>query len=331
MMRKVGKYLLILFLTLPPAAEIAARIIGWTPLRNDDFYVDSTPTPWIRGSGELGFKLVPGSFDIVLNHSLRFHTTHLSDGSRAVGATSETGPSIIFTGCSYTYGYGVNDEETFVAQLQKHYPSWHFDNLAVPGYGTAQALHLLEKSIEKKKLPAVWVLMHSSAHEERDVFARSWRKALKIGFLRSNENVNRYMQGGRFPYYDVHAKKLRSVAWNDLYSNWYGRETFAIVNALQSSSESDTPKAEQQAGSRALIRKMEELCAKHGIRFVVFDLDGSALSRADLRESTVFGELNFNFSARELINYPVDRHPNKKGHALLSERINKILSPLLHE
>lgn len=330
-MRKVGKFILITILIALPGAEIAARIIGWGPLRNDDFHVDATPSPWIRGNDGLGFELVPGSFDIVLNQTLRFHATHLPDGTRDVQGNNQSGREIVFMGCSYTYGYGVDDEKTFVSLLQKEHPDWRFRNLAVPGYGTAQALKQLENLIKKKELPEVLVLVHSVAHEERDVFAPSWRKALKIGFTRSNKNVQKYMQGGRFPYYDLNIKKMNTVGWDEAYSNWVGRETFAIVNALQSLSETDTPGKDQAKGSKALVQSLADLCNEHGIQLVVFDLDASTLAKSDLPSSVTFEELNFNFSNRDLINYPVDRHPNEKGHDQLFRQMETVLSPLLHE
>jgi lysophospholipase L1-like esterase len=57
---------------------------------------------------------------------------------------------ILLLGDSQTWGYGVNDDETYAVHLEKlladRYPSWDIQvlNGGVPGYGTADQLHFLE-------------------------------------------------------------------------------------------------------------------------------------------------------------------------------------------
>lgn len=41
-----------------------------------------------------------------------------------------------FFGCSYTFGEGINDDETMVYKLNDKYPNEVFDNYGVSGYGT---------------------------------------------------------------------------------------------------------------------------------------------------------------------------------------------------
>src|SRR3989338_8740279 len=180
-MRKFWKHSLIVLILLFPTAEIAARIIGWKALWNTDYRVSSTPSTWIRGDSTLGFQLSPGSFSITLNKGLTFQTTHLSNGTRWVNASKNAQQAVHFFGCSFTYGYGVNDRETFVYLLQQEFPGWHFQNFAVPGYGTAQSVLSLEETIRSGEIPKVAVLVYSAAHSERDAMAYSWRRALKIG------------------------------------------------------------------------------------------------------------------------------------------------------
>ncbi len=39
---------------------------------------------------------------------------------------------VLCVGCSYTYGYGVFDDETFVWRLNEMFPNVYFDNGGVP-------------------------------------------------------------------------------------------------------------------------------------------------------------------------------------------------------
>lgn len=330
-MRKFWKHSLIVLVLLFPTAEIAARIIGWKALWNSDYQVSSTPAPWIKGDKTLGFQLCPGDFSITLNKALTFQTKHLADGTRWVNASDTAQQAIHFYGCSFTYGYGVDDEETFVYLLQQEFPSWHFRNFAVPGYGTAQAIRRLEEAIRGGETPAVAVLVYSAVHAERDVMAFTWRRALKIGFSRSNERVEYCMQGAEFPYWDADAKRLVEEKWDALYSNWAGRETFAIVNALQSSSEEEIAESQQRAGSLALVELFVQTCKRYDIRAVVVNLDKAKLSKKDFQElPPLFCPVYFDFSKHTLTNHPHDKHPNKKGHRFIFERIQSFLAPLLN-
>lgn len=314
-----------------PAAEIAARIIGWNGLSNSDYQVSSTPDPWIKGDQSLGFQLCPGDYSITLNKALAFRARHLDDGTRWVDASDTAQQTVHFYGCSFTYGYGVDDRETFVYLLQQKFPSWHFRNFAVPGYGTAQAVLRLEEAIRAGETPEIAVLVYSAMHAERDVMAFSWRRALKIGFSRSNERVEHYMQGARFPYWDLKAKRLVEEKWDALYSNWAGRETFAIVNALQSNSEEEIPESQQRSGSLALAEQFVQTCKRYNIQPVVVNLDKAALSASDFQDRPpLFCPVHFDFSKHSLTNYPHDDHPNKKGHRYIFERLESFLAPLFH-
>ena len=50
-------------------------------------------------------------------------------------------------GCSYTYGCGVNDADTFVWKLNEQFPTIRFDNYGVPGYGAYQCLAAMKKKL----------------------------------------------------------------------------------------------------------------------------------------------------------------------------------------
>ena len=77
-------------------------------------------------------------------------------------------PTIIFVGGSYTMGYGLPFEETFIGQLAE-YPGFHYQvvNLGVEAYGTDQALLRLRRYINKFKTIAV-VYTFLPAHVNRN-------------------------------------------------------------------------------------------------------------------------------------------------------------------
>jgi len=52
---------------------------------------------------------------------------------------------VLFVGDSYTFGWGVADDEAFPAVLAELAPEWEIMNLGVPGYGADQALLMYEE------------------------------------------------------------------------------------------------------------------------------------------------------------------------------------------
>jgi hypothetical protein len=67
-----------------------------------------------------------------------------STGHRVVSPPPATGPTLVLLGCSYTFGFGLADEDTLEARLQSCRPDLKIYNLAAGGYGTHQMLANLE-------------------------------------------------------------------------------------------------------------------------------------------------------------------------------------------
>lgn len=67
-------------------------------------------------------------------------------------------PRLLFVGDSYTFGFGVEDDEAYPAVLgREHLPDWEVLNLGVPGYGPDQMLWMYEK-VGRRYRPDVVVL-----------------------------------------------------------------------------------------------------------------------------------------------------------------------------
>lgn len=322
-MRSFWKQSLVILILLFPLSEIAARIIGWKPLYNHDYHIASEPTFWLRADSTMGIRLSPGNYKVTLNHKLTFTATHTEEGMRKTGLQSASGPEVDVFGCSFTYGYGVSDECTFSWLLQERFRDYSFRNHAVPGHGTVQALMKLKAVLAGGAHPHTAMLVYSQAHPERNVMAMKYRKALKIGFTRSDENAKGAMRTGRFPF--VENGKINYCAWEELYYNWPGRETFAIVNALQCSLEQDIPEADQLKTTGELLIRFADLCASNGIRCVVVNLDDPHFTRRypelNRREDITVIPVGFDFSDPLLTNAPHDSHPNAKGHRRIAEKI----------
>ncbi|MFT7459833.1 MAG: hypothetical protein ACI909_002516, partial [Planctomycetota bacterium] len=68
-------------------------------------------------------------------------------GDESIDLQSNTRRRIAFVGDSFSFGLGVEDEDTFTAQLNRLHPEIEFLNLSVPGYSTDQQLLLIENRL----------------------------------------------------------------------------------------------------------------------------------------------------------------------------------------
>lgn len=83
--------------------------------------------------------------------------------------------AVIFLGCSYTFGYGVNDDETFPAQFAKINPGCVVLNYGKPANSPQEILILVSNPkfyAEIPNLPAIFVYLYIPHHLER--LAGSW-------------------------------------------------------------------------------------------------------------------------------------------------------------
>lgn len=121
------------------------------------------------------------------------HTvTILENGARASSLRTsirDTRRDIIFVGCSFTHGWGLNDEETFAWKVQAALPDWNVHNFGVNGYGTCQAYMLLKRLFEREKWhKPVVIYGFIDEHESRNVADYLWHYVLSL--LTSTGNVS---------------------------------------------------------------------------------------------------------------------------------------------
>ena len=90
--------------------------------------------------------------------------THPDEGSASVRK-----PEIWVFGCSFTFSWGVDDAETYLAVLQRAMPDFEIVNFGVGGYGTLQSLMQLEREIRAGRRAALTVLAYADFHDKRNV------------------------------------------------------------------------------------------------------------------------------------------------------------------
>ncbi|GAB5417278.1 MAG: hypothetical protein Crog4KO_28600 [Crocinitomicaceae bacterium] len=307
-------------------------IMGYRPYYNADYEVSSTPQNPYIADNTLGIQLNEGTYDFTLNNAVKFTATHLPNGQRFIpGAPAESQKNILFLGCSYTYGYGVNDHESYPAIAQTKHPDWKVENVAVVGYGTAQHLLQLRNRLEKQP-PSCVVLGLSSVHFIRTVLSEKYRANLRIGYRRSSSDVDDRMNGAKFPFFDDCSGKVKYAPWQTLYSELPGRYWSASINFVQGilerNRETDCDPVEVTA---CIIQEMEALCQEKNIPFGVICLDTSPETKAlEKRLKDVqWKNIGFSFKKKKYTHLPHDSHPNALGHQKIAGSVIPFIENLL--
>ena len=117
----------------------------------------------LRHDSILGWRLVSHASVRHRHHDFDVRYTVNAQGFRADAVLSDprTKPLCLVIGDSFTFGFGVNDSETFVHHLnQSPHAKTHFLNCSVPAYSTDQEALLIERELLKLKPDEIWLVVY---------------------------------------------------------------------------------------------------------------------------------------------------------------------------
>ena len=334
--KKILKWVIYYPLLTVVCFEIALLVLGYRRYQTEDYKVEVTPSYAYEANDSLGISLKEGNYSVTLNDSVHFKTTHTSKNQRLTPRTGKdtlADRTVAFLGCSFTYGYGVNNDETFVSALQSQHPNWSLQNYGVIGYGTVQSYIQLEEIIRKGETDAV-ILNFSSYHFMRNTLTQTYRKNLKIGYAHSAESVDKIMSQAKFPFINSCDCVPQYADWKTMHSNWIGREYLASINWIQTLSEQyiDT-QLDPLTLTSCLIQKMHTRCQNADIDFGVVCLDATKETESlhDKLPKVPWTDVQFDFESNSHTFLPYDSHPNAVGHQLIAKKINPFLKELMRD
>ena len=231
----------------------------------------------------------------------------------------ENAPAILFTGCSFTFGEGLNDEESFPYRVaQKLDGRYKICNLAYSGYGAQQTLANIRHGLYKKALgdsqPLAMIHLSIPDHADRAVGALSWGQRAPRFFAGSD---GRLETNGTFENSGTTGEWLRYVRLKEAEKSELGKRLFSYrtsdedielwIELLKSArrefqdSFPETPFIVVLLNSPTpTTQKMEEALKKSGLTYHLCYSESP-----DLRE--------------EKYKIPVDRHPNALGAEKLAD------------
>lgn len=308
-------------LALFAVGEVGLRLAGRKPLARERADIRVEPGGRLfQPDAVLGYKNIPGSFDITLGGEYKFHVTNLESTYRAThdGPTDPAKAQVWVLGDSITYGWSVNDEDTYVWRLQREFPSYEFVNFGLNGYGTIHSLLQIRQALAAGLKPAFVIVTYASFHGERNTLTRARRRALipweGLGAL--NQPYGRLDSRGELEILNG------SAAFSELPLERYSA-LIAMISARYDSLEQRYSGSHEV--SKAAIRAMSRDLGGRGIPLVVATVTSDPETEDMRRFCSTNGisstDISVDYSARELNNLPYDGHPNAAAHKLYAERL----------
>lgn len=286
----------------------------------------------------LGWALRPdfiatNSFSIPrkkLHHE--YTVTTDGDGRRITSQADHTGkPVISVYGCSNTFGWGLDDDETYLWKVQADHPDHQVLNYGVSGYSLYQMLLRMEQTIERDK-PALVILGFSPGLEARSVSDHHYLRILSEQggtppscLATDTGDGSRTLQ--RFP---LEAYRHLPLSGASPLIKLVERAANRLLYASRAKDNGHRTTTEY------LLRAMADLCARHGAVFHVQYLVANTGYRqflhahdvnwapgpVDLDECQPNGDYVYRLS-------PFDGHPNSTANQAYADALTPIIGQLL--
>jgi len=345
MAKAIGSWLLILVITLA-LLEVVLRLFDMLPVHRNPlsgFHSPDSTLGWIGTPNYHGrFKSI--DFDIIIEHD----EMGLRRATRETRSIDSDAEHIVFLGDSFTWGWGVENDEVFTEQLQNRLgDAAQIHNFGVNAYSTAQELLMLEKHALLTEPDTVVVMFFSNdLNENTDAKEgrRPWFELIDNELQPRNQPVKRPSVGAfkLFMQRSVALSQLKHAFYQirdslegkegnkpaaELPQESYSEEKWRLLNALlkelQTRCKEATPVCQLQIvyiptreevitfkahGTSAIASRVGAICDAAGIRF----LD---LSRGLYKvwQDSAIGEPD-----ATPIYLPVDGHWDVAGHAAVA-------------
>ncbi|MEM7656542.1 MAG: hypothetical protein AAF399_10470 [Bacteroidota bacterium] len=312
--------------------EGVLRLVGFQVM--SDYHLVSTPTHHLAPDSQQGFRLLPGRFEITINDSLTYQATHhqtpwgVQRLNRRDAIPASSSPPLLLSGCSFLYGMGVNDQETYPFRLQQQLTDYQVLNAGVPAHGTLQSLIKLKQFVEQGIRPKAFLYHYLDSHQQRNLMGRSFSQLLRVETALTTGadtvSVIQFPQGtmkGRPPELSIQPAE---VAFRPVLGS--AREWSVLANQIeQLINHWSHSRKDGEAVTRACVLEMRRICEAEGIAFAVaiFSEDPRQPFMKQLCESEglPYLDLTVDYTDPSYFNWPYDGHPNASTHQLYADRV----------
>jgi len=287
--------------------------------------------PFFRPDPVTGYSHVPGVHDISLvgkSGTLKFRAVIDADGYRTTSLRPEAHAGqqeVWIFGCSFTWGFGLNNESSFPWLVQAELPQMYVRNLAGHGFGDVQALLQLQNAIDRRaKLPVVAVFSYNPFHRDRNVALPSW--------LRGVWEAQRALVDMNGAFTDMGNKQFARALLNA-----EGNFEVALVpmNPVALAAERDPDEYFRLQMTNIIFYRLLQLCKAHNITPIFALQSGSPDDEVFLYARQLgytMANLSLNLDENNGYKYrlrPYDSHVNQVAHELYKASLMPVLKQSL--
>ena len=225
---------------------------------------------------------------------------------------SATGPRVAVYGCSFTYGTGLADEETFTAHLQQTLPDIRILNRGIGGHGTVQNLLQFRRDIAHGSVDAA-VFAIISDHRFRNIaHPQRMRQYLSPDWYRlgvEHVPVARLDAAGRVRiiYHPIWQPVIRDADFDIFLPDDYmiNAATFAVLDLVRATA----------------------AAAGIPLRLVLLDAIDPSFSAALLHHAPDACDISTPYDQAHTF-LPSDIHPNAEANRLFATRLTPLVAQL---
>jgi hypothetical protein len=262
-----------------------------------------------------GYGHIPNSSG--RHESESFQVTYTIDdhGCRVTPTPESSRGTVLITGCSFTFGYGVEDGECFPAVLAREYWREHkVRNRGVCGYGTAHAYLTVTEAISgpEAELPALVLYAMISHHVKRNYLRRSYVGHLAEGYFLRGQSADPTRDRRGHPHFELEDGCLVQ------HGLAYLEDTVADSPCLR---------YPEFALTEAFLTEMQRQCVEKRVPFFVVLLPEHGDPEDEQAETRISAMLRrLQLSHLDISEMPLqtirnDRHPNAASHQQFARAI----------
>ena len=274
----------------------------------------------------IGYRLKPGRFTVTMADGFPVQTTHLPTHERATSGTDQPSgrAEIWIFGCSYTYGWSVNDGETFPWLTQQALPSFRVRNFGVPGYGDLQGLQRFREELTQGVNPKMVVLVYAAFHDERNAGLRRWQKSL---IRPRSGNIGPQAQ----PRATLDSEgNLKVSEHPEEFWELPGMRTWSIPHSIEKRwNKIEANAVPTERISQQIIRNLARETGKAGAVFLLAGIGCDPKTELMLRwwerEGGKTADISVNMNENGMRNDPHDCHPGPKAHRSYADQLIQAL------
>jgi len=327
--------IIFLVLLLLGGLEAVLRIKGkkpQTPKREESEIIPQGS--YYKADPVLGFKHSPGRYSLFIKNRFHFISTHDRNGLRVDepdhNCFEDPRPQIWVFGCSYTYGWLVENDESYPALLQKKMPEFRVINFGVNGYGTLQSYLQCKKFLEEGYRPVLAIHGHCGFHKKRNTVERSWKKE-RASLKRATPFIipaGRLSVDGQLQikYDDTSYRGVPFSSHSSLLNIIETRYNLFKDNRLKSEEVTDK-----------ILVNFNNLCKEHGVKFLIAVIR-NRLDTANMLEkyksyglSVINIDLDGSKKSFEHTHLPYDSHPSRLAHRKYADALTEHIKTELIE